>query len=190
MTDKYFLNTERLGFLFWQQSDLPLALSLWGDPAVTQFITANGMNKEMVEQRLHFEIAHRVEYNVQYWPVFLIETGEFIGCCGLRAYDAVPGDLEENVYELGFHLKRVYWGKGYAKEAAEAVINYGFRVLHLKAIFAGHHPDNRSSAKLLKQLGFESGEDVFYPPTGLMHPSYLLKYKNIGNSGIGATASK
>ncbi len=171
----YFLKTKRLNFSFWQPKDLPLALSLWGDPAVTQFISTNGMTNEIVEQRLRFEMSHREDYNVQYWPVFLLETGEFIGCCGLHAFDeSNPGYLEEGIYELGFHLKAAYWGKGYAREAAEVVIDYGFNTLQLKAIFAGHHPENHSSARLLNKLGFELSGNVNYPPTGLMHPSYLL----------------
>jgi hypothetical protein len=39
----------------------------------------------------------------------------------------------------------------------------------------GHHPDNRTSEKILKKLGFEFFGDVFYQPTGLMHPSYVCK---------------
>lgn len=172
------MKTNRLGFSFWQPADIQQALSLWGDPVVTKFITSNGMSLEMVEKRFHFEISHLETYDVQYWPVFLLETGDFIGCCGLHAFNSIPGDLGKGVYELGFHLKKEFWGKGYAKEAAECVINYGFEVLQLEAIFAGHHPENKSSAGLLHKLGFVLQGEVFYPPTGLNHPSYLLQKNN------------
>lgn len=50
---KFFLNTERLGFSTWSESDMPDALKLWGDPEVTKFITTEGrMSKEQVQQRL------------------------------------------------------------------------------------------------------------------------------------------
>jgi short-subunit dehydrogenase involved in D-alanine esterification of teichoic acids len=45
--------------------------------------------------------------------------------------------------------------------------------LQLSKVYAGHHPDNRASEKILKKLGFEFIENVFYKPTGLMHPSYV-----------------
>jgi len=176
MNKKYFIETERLGFSLWKITDIQQALSLWGDPAVTAFISSAGMTREMIVHRFRYEISHYEEFNVQYWPVFLLGSGEFIGCCGLHAFDKMnPGYLEEGIFELGFHLKKEYWGKGYAWEAANAVINYGFDILRLKAIFAGHHPDNKSSAKLLNKLKFQLTGEIYYPPTGLMHPSYLLR---------------
>jgi hypothetical protein len=47
--------------------------------------------------------------------------------------------------------------------------------LRLSNVYAGHHPDNRASEKILKKLGFEFIGNVFYQPTGLMHPSYVCK---------------
>lgn len=177
MQREYFIKTKRLGLSTWKSEDIRLALSLWSDHAVTQYITSDGMTREMIQNRLDFEISHREEYSVQYFPIFLLENGDFIGCCGLRAFDSTPGDLEEGTYELGFHLKKESWGKGYAREAAERMIDYGFHTLHLKNIFAGHHPDNIASARLLNRLGFIPTGYHFYPPTGLDHPCYLLKNK-------------
>ncbi|SEL06678.1 GNAT family N-acetyltransferase [Paenibacillus sp. OK003] len=107
---------------------------------------------------------------MQYWPLFEKDSEVFVGCCGLRPYSP-----EEEIYELGFHLTRDYWGKGYAMEAARAVIDYAFGELKVKALFARHHPDNEVSRHMLSKLGFEYVRDERYEPTGLMHPSYLLK---------------
>jgi ribosomal-protein-alanine N-acetyltransferase len=67
------------------------------------------------------------------------------------------------------------WGKGFASEAALGVLNYGWRKLRLSKVYAGHHLDNRASQRILEKLGFKSLENVFYEPTGLMHPSYIRK---------------
>ena len=67
------------------------------------------------------------------------------------------------------------WGKGFASEAALGVLNYGWRKLRLSKVYAGHHPDNRASQRILEKLGFKFLENVFYEPTGLMHPSYIRK---------------
>jgi RimJ/RimL family protein N-acetyltransferase len=48
-------------------------------------------------------------------------------------------------------------------------------VLAASALFAGHHPANRSSRDLLLKLGFRYTHDEYYAPTGLQHPSYLLR---------------
>ena len=93
---------------------------------------------------------------------------DLIGCCGLRPYRG-------GKYEIGFHLRPQFLGKGYATEAATAVIDYAFSVLKAEALFAGHHPNNAASAKVLLKLGFRYIGDEFYEPTGLYHPSYELE---------------
>lgn len=74
---------------------------------------------------------------------------------------------------MGFHLVRRCWGKGYGTEAALGALEYAWGKLQLSKVYAGHHPDNRASEKILKKLGFELIEKVFYQPTGLMHPAYV-----------------
>lgn len=169
MKTDFFLKTKRLGFSKWQQSDIELASKLWGDPNVTKYICASGVfTKEDIYKRLETEIKNGKDNGVQYWPVFELETNDFIGCCGLRP-------RSKNEYEIGFHLRPAYWRQQYAKEAANAVINYAFTVLKAKKLFAGHNPDNIASAKLLCKLGFTYIGDEYYEPTGLYHPSYELK---------------
>lgn len=167
---EFFLTTERLGFSVWNENDIFDALELWGNPEVTKFIVADGkMLEEQVHQRLKKEIETYNNANIQYWPVYFMETLENIGCCGLRPYD-----LEKNILEMGIHLKKQCWGKGFAQEACLAVIDYAFNILQVDALFAGHNPKNTASARLLKKLGFTYTHDEFYPPTGLYHPSYLM----------------
>lgn len=85
-----------------------------------------------------------------------------------------PYDYENNIFEIGIHLKKKYWGKGFAQESCSAVMEYAFKTLKVNALFAGHNPKNIASAQLLKKLGFRYTHDEFYPPTGLHHPSYLM----------------
>jgi ribosomal-protein-alanine N-acetyltransferase len=168
-TREYFLRSQQLGFGLWSEADIDLAINLWGDPDVTRFIGGPFSSKQ-ARERLAGEITTQRKHGVQYWPVFLLVTGEHLGCCGLRPYRA-----EDGVYELGFHIKKAQWGRGYAQEAARAVIGYAFKVLGAAAIFAGHHPANEASRRLLMKLGFEYTHDEYYTPTGLYHPSYLLR---------------
>jgi len=167
---EYFLSTARLGFSIWNKQDISEALELWGNPQVTKYITADGkMTEQQVQERLCKEIENYRNYHIQYWPVYLLETNQNIGCCGLRPYD-----LEIHILELGIHLKEQYWGKGFAKEACLAVAEYAFDTLKVNALFSGHNPSNSASAGLLKTLGFTYTHDEFYPPTGLYHPSYRM----------------
>jgi RimJ/RimL family protein N-acetyltransferase len=165
----YFMTTERLGFRLWSANDLPLTKALWGDPEVTALI-GGPFDEEQVQARLRAEIASMDAHNVQYWPIFLLPSAEHAGCAGLRPYR-----IEDRVYEIGFHLRPPYWGRGLAQEAARAVVAFAFETLGARALFAGHHPRNSASRRVLEKLGFRHTHDELYPPTGLNHPSYLLQ---------------
>lgn len=166
-----FLETERLEFSTWNEEDRAFAFALWGDHEVTKWISSSGfLSEDEVEARLTQEIQRQDEAGVQYWPLFHKDSEVFVGCCGLSPYSS-----EEEIYELGFHLTRDHWGKGYAMEAARAVIDYAFGELKVNALFAGHHPDNKVPGHMLSKLGFEYIRDERYEPTGVMHPSYMLR---------------
>jgi ribosomal-protein-alanine N-acetyltransferase len=166
--DDYFLKTARLGFRRWSLDDLPLALALWGDPDVTRYI-GGPFSPEDVNEKLRAEIAAMEAHRVQYWPLFLLENDAHVGCAGLRPYR-----VTDHMYELGFHLRPAYWGRGLAAEAGRAVIAFAFERLGAGSLFAGHHPDNAVSRKVLESLGFRFTHEEVYPPTGRRHPSYLL----------------
>jgi ribosomal-protein-alanine N-acetyltransferase len=165
----YFRKSVRLGFRSWRDEDLPLAMGLWGDPKVTALL-GGPFTPEIVRERLTKEIRQLQECQLQYWPVFLLDSDEHVGCAGLRPYR-----MEPRVYELGVHLRPAFWRQGLAKEAAVTVIEYAFGTLHAEALFAGHHPVNDASRQLLLGLGFVHSHEEMYPPTGPMHPSYFLR---------------
>jgi RimJ/RimL family protein N-acetyltransferase len=58
--------------------------------------------------------------------------------------------------ELGFWLGRPWWGRGYATEAAQAVVRHGFRSHRLPGFTSAHFVDNPASGRVLAKLGFES----------------------------------
>jgi RimJ/RimL family protein N-acetyltransferase len=107
---------------------------------------------------------------VQYWPIFLLEDGRHVGCAGVQLYPQ-----EEGTYELGYHLRREFWGRGLAKEAGRAVIDYAFGAMGLESLFAGHHPSNAASGRILLSLGFKYAGDELYPPSGMNEPTYRLR---------------
>ena len=163
-----FLRTERLAFRPWTGMDLELAESLWSDAESTRLI-GGPFTPEQCAARLRRELAAQRDHRFQYWPIFRLEDGAHVGICGLRPYKP-----SQRIHELGFQLRREYWGRGLATEAARAVIEHAFGPLGAAALFAGHHPENDASRRVLAKLGFEYTHDEFYAPTGLVHPSYAL----------------
>jgi RimJ/RimL family protein N-acetyltransferase len=160
--------TERLSFRTWTMDDLSLALALWGDYRVTRLI-GGPFDDEAVLKRLNRELEHQRLHRFQYWPMFLLESGAHAGCAGLKPYD-----LSQGIIEMGFQLRAEHFGRGLALEAGRAVVAHAFRISGARALFAGHHPDNAASRRVLEKLGLRYTHSELYPPTGLMHPSYRL----------------
>jgi ribosomal-protein-alanine N-acetyltransferase len=82
------------------------------------------------------------------FAVRLSSTGPVIGCVGLRDIDA-----EHLQAELGFWIGREWWHQGFAREAATAVVRFGFEQLHLNRICAHHMLRNPAAGKVLQSIG-------------------------------------
>ncbi|MFQ5679437.1 MAG: GNAT family N-acetyltransferase [Gemmatimonadota bacterium] len=81
---------------------------------------------------------------------FAIELGEsreLVGAVGLRL-ETAPESAE-----LGYWIGKPYWGRGYATEAARAVLAYGFEELALDRVYARHFARNPPSGRILQKLG-------------------------------------
>ncbi len=68
-----------------------------------------------------------------------------IGAAGMGEHEGQP--------ELGYWIARDHWGRGYATEAAGAVLRIA-RTLGHRRVTAGHFVDNPASGKVLRKLGF------------------------------------
>lgn len=101
-------------------------------------------------------------YGYGRWSVFIRDTGEYIGFCGLNYRPAV------DEVDVGFRFLRRHWGKGYATEAARGSLLYGFNELVLDKIVARAMQENLASHRVLQKLGmrfektFEAEGAVWY----------------------------
>src|SRR5688500_10862035 len=97
----------RLRFRRWSSDDFAYAKEIWGDPLVTALIARSALDGAAIQTRLRNEIECADRFGIQYWPMFLVEGGMFAGCAGLH-----PRDMDKRTFELGFHLRPAFWGKG------------------------------------------------------------------------------
>ncbi|HTQ97945.1 MAG TPA: GNAT family N-acetyltransferase [Candidatus Acidoferrum sp.] len=176
----YFLTSARMGFRCWREEDLPLAVSLWGDVNATRLIGGPFKN-EQIRTRIAVEISNLAAYRVQFWPVFFLSDNAFMGCCGFR-----PRSIEDRIFELGYAFLPAYWGKGFALESAKTALTYARETIGAKGFFAGHHPENIASRKILEKLGFHFTHQELYAPTGKLHPSYSLALTSTPEKGSAA----
>jgi len=78
----------------------------------------------------------------------LTDTGHLIGTVALEL------ELDHYRAELGYWIGTSYWNKGFATEAARAVLNFGFSRTQLHRIVALRFADNAASERVLQKLGF------------------------------------
>jgi len=92
-------------------------------------------------------------------PWGLFHEGRLIGHAGLNF---VP---EFGETEVLWSLHPESWGHGFATEAARAALDFGFRTLDMKLIFAVTRPDNRASQAVMTRLGLTYRKNVVYRQT-------------------------
>lgn len=63
-------------------------------------------------------------------------------------------DRANDLAEIGYTLLPAYWGRGFARRALAAVLDFGFNVLGLHRVEANINPDNQASRRLLERAGF------------------------------------
>lgn len=145
------LETDRLNLRLLRTDDAAFIFELLNDPSWLQFIGDRGVRT--LEDARDYILNGPVRMYEQFgFCLYLVEQKEEhvpIGICGL-----VKRDSLEDV-DIGFAFLPKYWSKGYAYEAASAVIAYGKDTLGLNRIVAITDQNNHASAKLLEKVGLQ-----------------------------------
>jgi [ribosomal protein S5]-alanine N-acetyltransferase len=94
--------------------------------------------------------AHAWARDLSYSFAVTLEAGDLIGSCGVYRMSGT-----RNWWEIGYWFGRPFWGRGYASEAAQAVMDWAKRELGADRMVAGHFADNPASGQVLRKLGFE-----------------------------------
>ena len=168
-----FLRTARLLLRQWRDEDDAAVAELSADPVVMEYLLP--LPGWVGRRRAHWE-----EHGFGQWVAELPGEAGFIGVVGLEtvSYQAhfTPA------IEIAWRLARAYWGKGYATEAAQAAIDYGFEQLGLDEIVALTVPANWRSRRVMDRLGMtRAPEDDFdHPnlPDGPLKRHVLYRLRN------------
>lgn len=142
--------TERLFLRPFMISDAKDVQRLGGDPAVVDTLFTLNLCTPGVA---HQWICHQHEnFEKGAWVNFAVTDlarGLLIGSVGL---DINP-DRSEEAAEIMYWIGKPYWGKGYATEAARVVVEYGFKRLYLRRIYARYLSRNLASGRVLEKIG-------------------------------------
>jgi RimJ/RimL family protein N-acetyltransferase len=85
--------------------------------------------------------------------VTLRDTGEVVGQVTLKTDRYIPR-IRQRTSELGYMLRRDWWGRGIATEAAHLLLDFAFGELGLHRVFAVVDEDNPASIRVVEKLGF------------------------------------
>ncbi len=149
-----YLETERLRLTQFEAEDWKLLLDLDSDPEVMRFISRGVPSSEdHVKKVIETILSYRERFKERLGIFKAIEkdSGEFMGWFHLR-----PGKNElDNLksLELGYRLKKKFWGCGFATEGSRALIEKAFSDPATEEVWARTLKDNLSSQNIMKKLG-------------------------------------
>jgi RimJ/RimL family protein N-acetyltransferase len=168
--------TSRLRLRYLTSHDAAFILQLLNEPDFIRNIGDRGI-RTVEDAKRYIQSSPVTGYQKSGYGLYLVELKEAatrIGVCGLLKRDYLQD------VDVGFALSAPFRGKGYAFEAAEAVMRHGREVLGLRRIVAITSPDNHASIKVLQRLGLQferrlqapdvDRETSLFTPEAEVHP--------------------
>lgn len=143
----YLLHTKRLHLRPSQLSDLTALHALWIEPEVRRFLFDDRqISIEETQSFLQASLASFIDHGYGIWLFFEPEQEQIAGFAGLFH---VPAEMPS----LIFGTRPQLWSRGYATEAAAAVLDHAFKVLNLECVVADVDEPNVASIRVLENLG-------------------------------------
>ncbi|MBP8232662.1 MAG: GNAT family N-acetyltransferase [Rhizorhabdus sp.] len=150
------IGTERLILRGWRDEDAAPFLAMGQDPEVMAYLgplqTADDVAAAIARQR---DLLEAIDHC--FWALEERASGAFIGFCGLKP--GAAGTPVEGRTEIGWRLAREHWGKGYAREAAQTSLDWGW-AHGVDSIWAITVPANVRSWGLMERLGMTRRPDL------------------------------
>ena len=163
------LRTDRLLLRGWTDADRDDFAELNTDPVVMEHFPST-LTRAESDAFVDRSEAGFKEHDFGFWAVEVTVTGEFIGFTGLSVprFRAawMDGRPQQPVVEVGWRLKRSAWGRGYASEAARAVLALGFEELGLREIVSFTTVSNVRSQAVMQRIGMTRLAEYSHPIPG------------------------
>lgn len=150
------LITNRLIIRNWRPIyDAQQASDIYGDSRVVRWLQGNPDSSIQVTQERLQRYCERTVNGLGVWAVVEKAIDRTIGSILLVS---LPNNdkTDSGKIEIGWHFRTASWGYGYATEAANAILDYGFKQLQLPHIYAVTTPDNIRSQRVMTRLGMRS----------------------------------
>lgn len=153
------MSTERLRLRMWtpeDDGDVAAAFDIYRRPEVAQWLSrpprpwaSLGATRERLRRWVNLSTE---QPGYALWAVEPRDLGSPVGTVLLVPLPLADGSLTADV-EVGWHFHPDHWGRGYATEAARAVLHHAFADLHLPVVNALAYEGNDSSTAVMHRLG-------------------------------------
>jgi [ribosomal protein S5]-alanine N-acetyltransferase len=142
------LVSDRLCLYPWDAEDFPLFASLHSDPEVQHFLQMGDPPWDEAYLWAKFE-GFRADYAQNGWTKFKVtdRQGAFLGRAGFGWFP------ETDELELGYSFKRALWGRGYATEAACALLDWIYKAKPVDHVIGFAVAEHAASRRVLEKAG-------------------------------------
>jgi RimJ/RimL family protein N-acetyltransferase len=154
---RVILETSRLRLREFVPQDADALATVLGDPVTMQYYPAP-FDQAEIDHWIRRNRARYFDPGFGLWAMVLKGSGELIGDCGCFVRE-LEGGVE---FELGWHVRRDLWGRGYATEAAQYCIGYAFTRVGAERIIALVRPENKSSCRVAEKNGMNCEKTIFW----------------------------
>lgn len=125
------IETERLILREYSFDDFNALFEIVSDPETMQHYPAP-FDEQRTKQWIAWNLDNYKKYGFGLWATVLKVSGEFIGDCGITMQNID----NEMLPEIGYHIHKKYWRRGFAKEAARTVRDWGFQNTQYDTIYS------------------------------------------------------
>jgi RimJ/RimL family protein N-acetyltransferase len=161
---KWYLETPRIKLREMNFEDENNVVELDSDPEVMRYISdrkpssRSEVRGALERTQLLYE-KHQGRFG--FWAAIEKSSNLFMGWFHFRPAKSDPENVKR--IELGYRLKREFWGKGYATEGSEALIKKGFNELQVEQVFAITMKENIASQKVMEKAGLKFSHEFRDP---------------------------
>jgi ribosomal-protein-alanine N-acetyltransferase len=148
------IETERARIIPIDRSHFDAIIEMYHEPDSNKFIAP--LRDKTQEEYLAF-LDSKIAYNqneIGFWSVFEKGTNRFVGTVNLNFFKML------SFHHIGCHLKREFWGQGWATELLNELISYGLNEKGMQEIHGVVQIGNDASAHLMKKIGLTYRKNV------------------------------
>lgn len=167
------IETSRLILDQWSNKDIEAFIAIDQEPAVREFLYPNNIEKQDTLKIVDKIVKHFQEHGFGLYATRLKSENVFIGFVGLDVVSFTAHFTP--AVEIGWRLGSLYWGQGYATEAARAVMAYTFDKLALNELVSMTAVENERSRQVMQRIGMvrDPADDFCHPRLPPEHPLSL-----------------